>query len=112
MLKGLLDPCLLAVTAGRPVYGYEIVKCLSEVGLADVAEGSVYPALMRLERSGLLQAERIESTEGPPRKYYRPTKLGLLQLEEWREEWADLACSVNSVLWADAKELPCEEVAQ
>jgi PadR family transcriptional regulator PadR len=98
MLKGLLDPCLLAITAGEPRYGYEIVSALGEAGLVDVAEGSVYPALTRLERAGLLQAERVPSPEGPPRKYYRPTRLGERQLAEWREGWSALATSIDSVL--------------
>lgn len=111
MLKGLLDPCLLAVTAERPAYGYEIVKRLAEAGLAEVAEGSVYPALARLERGLLLRAERIESTGGPPRKYYEPTQLGRLQLEKWRQSWAELSGSINLVLSTSGERAPCKENA-
>lgn len=98
MLKGLLEPCLLAITSAEPAYGYEIVKRLAEAGLADVAEGSVYPALARLERAGLLQAKRVESPDGPMRKYFEPTPLGHLQLERWRGEWLDLSSSISAVL--------------
>lgn len=109
MLKGLLDPCLLAITADRPAYGYEIVKRLSEAGLADVAAGSVYPALARLERAGLLCAEHTESADGPPRKYYAPTLIGRRQLEAWRAGWLDLSRSVNQVLGRAVELGPCEE---
>lgn len=98
MLKGLLDPCLLAVIDGAETYGYEILSRLSQAGLADVAEGSVYPALTRLERAGYLQSRGQPGTDGPPRKYYALTPLGLASLEAWREEWANLAASISSVL--------------
>lgn len=103
MLKGLLDPCLLAVTDQQPRYGYEVVRCLADAGLADVAEGSVYPALTRLERAGLLRADRISSAEGPPRKYYRSTAAGKAHLEEWLTEWIELSTSVDIVLGIPAR---------
>lgn len=108
MLKGLLDPCLLALTAEGRAYGYEVVQRLAAAGLAEVAEGSIYPALARLERAGLLEAERVESPEGPPRKYYRPTPLGRFQLQEWREEWRQLAGAVDGVL-GTRNDTPCKE---
>ncbi len=98
MLKGILDPCLLAVIAEREAYGYEIVTRLERAGLGDVAEGTVYPALTRLERGGLLESERRESESGPRRKYYQLTPTGREQLVAWREEWTSLAASVDSVL--------------
>ena len=102
MLKGILDPCLLAVIAEHEAYGYEIVARLEAAGLGDVAEGTVYPALTRLERGGLLKSERRESASGPPRKYYQLTPSGRRQLDAWREEWAALAASVDSVLGGSA----------
>lgn len=98
MLKGLLDPCLLAVIGSKEAYGYEVVSRLTAAGLGDVAEGSIYPALTRLERSGLLQSERRPSDSGPPRKYYQLSPNGRTYLLAWRDEWASLARSVDSVL--------------
>ncbi len=100
MLKGLLDPCVLAVIGSREAYGYEIVARLAAAGLGDVAEGSVYPALTRLELSGMLISERRPSDSGPPRKYHHLTREGREYLDAWRAEWAALAQSVDSVLRA------------
>jgi len=98
MLKGLIDPCLLAVIEADDAYGYEIVRRLEIAGLGDVATGSVYPALARLEQAGLLQSRREESGTGPPRKYYSTTVLGRAHLEAWRQEWLRLTSSVTRVL--------------
>ena len=98
MLKGVLDLCLLAVLDDEPEYGFGIVRRLEAAGLPGVAEGSVYPALARLERAGLILGERQPSATGPPRKYYRPTDRGREQLERWRAEWLALAGSVQAVL--------------
>ncbi|MGE3076812.1 MAG: PadR family transcriptional regulator [Dehalococcoidia bacterium] len=98
MLKGILDPCLLAVLAEREAYGYDIVTRLAEAGLREVAEGTVYPALMRLEQRGLLAWERRPSDSGPPRKYYRLTETGHNYLAEWKSEWIGLANAVDDVL--------------
>jgi len=98
MLKGLLDPCIMAVIAAEEAYGYEIVRRLTQAGLGDVAEGSVYPALARLERAGFLRARRVESDAGPPRKYYGLTKAGQVALDGWRHEWQRLSESVAAVL--------------
>lgn len=98
MLKGLLDPCLLAVIDGAETYGYEILSRLAAAGLADVAEGSVYPALTRLERAGYLQSRRQPGADGPPRKYYALTPLGRTSLAAWQRDWAELSASISSVL--------------
>jgi len=100
MLKGLLDPCILAVIATEEAYGYEIVRRLTVAGLGDVAEGSAYPALARLERGGLLASRRVESDSGPPRKYYRLTPSGRATLEEWTRDWRKLSVAVSTVLGA------------
>ncbi|WP_398922587.1 PadR family transcriptional regulator [Streptomyces sp. I6] len=56
-LRGVLDMCLLALMAQAPVYGYEMTVRLGEAGL-DVADGSIYPALARLRKRGLVEVER------------------------------------------------------
>lgn len=100
MLKGLLDPCILAVIATEEAYAYEIVRRLTAAGLGDVAEGSAYPALARLERAGLLASRRVESESGPPRKYYHLTRAGREILEHWTRDWQKLAVAVSTVLGA------------
>jgi PadR family transcriptional regulator, regulatory protein PadR len=98
LLKGVLSLLLLRLLADRESYGYEIVQRLRETGLADISEGSVYPALARLEREGRVSARLVSSTSGPARKYYRPTKSGEAALAEGIASWLALNTVVNSVL--------------
>ena len=98
LLRGVLDVCLLAVIADQPAYGYEMTKRLEERGLDVVGEGSIYPALGRLERGGLVASYRETSNGGPPRKYYRLTAAGRRALTEWAGEWARTRSAVDRVL--------------
>jgi PadR family transcriptional regulator PadR len=72
--KGLLTQCVLQVTE-KPAYASEIIARLEKAEL-NIVEGTVYPLLSRLSRDGLLSHEWQESTQGPPRKYYRITIYG------------------------------------
>ena len=98
LLKGVLDMCLLAVIAEEPSYGYEMVRKLEERGLPVVGEGSIYPLLSRLQRQGLVESYTVESTGGPPRKYYRIAEDGRNRLEEWIGEWRTLTDGVDRVI--------------
>jgi len=97
-LRGLLDVCLLAAIEVRPLYGYEMTRRLAEAGLDVVAEGSIYPALARMEKAGLVSSFREPSTGGPPRKYYRLSEAGAAVLHERRRQWGDFSRAVTSVL--------------
>ncbi|WP_084263498.1 PadR family transcriptional regulator [Actinomadura formosensis] len=101
-LRGVLDLCLLAVVAEEPAYGYEMVQRLAAAGLDAVAEGSIYPALGRLQREGLVESYLVESGGGPARKYYRPTPEGACALAVWSREWGLLAEGVSAVLAGSA----------
>lgn len=98
LLKGVLSLLLLHLLAERESYGYEVVQRLHEVGLADILEGTVYPALSRLEREGRVRARLVASTAGPARKYYRPTPAGYRALATGTADWLSLADIVGSVL--------------
>jgi len=98
LLKGVLSLLLLQLLAERESYGYEVVQRLHEIGLADVLEGTVYPALARLEREGRLSARLVASRAGPARKYYRPTPAGYQALTTGTASWSSLADVVGSVL--------------
>ena len=98
LLKGALSLLLLQLLAERESYGYEVVQRLQETGLGDVLEGTVYPALARLEREGRLSARLVPSTAGPARKYYRPTAVGLEALAAGSAQWLSLTSVVSSVL--------------
>ncbi len=104
-LRGLLDVCLLATLAPEPRYGYEMTRHLADAGL-DVAEGSIYPALGRLERAGLIEGFLREGAGGPPRKYYRLTRSGAAVLEQRTAEWGRFSDAVGSVLAAASASAP------
>lgn len=74
--KGLLELCIVNLLAQGEVYGYDIVKQLSEIRGLVITEGTIYPLLSRLRRAGLLKTRLEESTSGPARKYYGLTPQG------------------------------------
>jgi PadR family transcriptional regulator PadR len=108
LLKGVLSLLLLQLLAERESYGYEVVQRLHGLGLVDVLEGSVYPALSRLEREGRLSARLVASTSGPARKYYRPTPAGYVALAEGRADWSTFIDVVGDVLRRPTPKHPIE----
>jgi PadR family transcriptional regulator len=97
LLKGLLSFVLLHLLAEQESYGYEVVSRLQGEGL-EVLEGTVYPALARLEREGSLSSRLVASHSGPARKYYRPTTAGYAELDRGARSWGALAKTVGAVL--------------
>src|SRR4249919_3950486 len=90
MLKGTLEGIVLAILSVRPAYGYEITARLREQGFADIAEGTVYALLVRVEQKGLVDVEKIPSEKGPPRKVYSLNARGQEDLEEFWRTWSFL----------------------
>lgn len=88
--KGVLELVVLEVLHERKRYGYDLVQRICEVTGLEVGEGTVYPMLNRMKRSGLISSELVESSEGPARKYYRLTRIGRRELGWMRGEWAAL----------------------
>ena len=107
LLKGIVSLLLLQLLAEQESYGYEVVQRLHGVGLPDVLEGTVYPALARLEREGRLSSRLVSSNAGPARKYYRPTPAGYAALATGTSSWMSLARSVGAVL---ARPVPTEPI--
>ncbi len=91
MLKGTLEGIVLAILALRPAYGYEITARLREQGFADIAEGTVYALLVRIEQKGLVDVAKVPSEKGPPRKVYTLNARGREDLEEFWRTWSFLA---------------------
>ncbi len=91
MLQGILEGIVLALLAGRPAYGYEITAGLREQGFSDIAEGTVYALLIRIEQRGLVDVEKIPSEKGPPRRVYSLNARGRQDLEEFWRTWSFLA---------------------
>jgi PadR family transcriptional regulator PadR len=91
MLKGTLEGIVLAILAAQPAYGYEITARLREQGFADIAEGTVYALLIRIEQRRLVDVEKVPSEKGPPRKVYSLNAQGKQELEEFWRTWSFLA---------------------
>ena len=90
LLKGTLEGIVLAVLSGQPAYGYEITAWLREQGFSDIAEGTVYALLIRIEQRGLVDVEKVPSEKGPPRKVYSLNAQGREYLDEFWRTWSFL----------------------
>jgi PadR family transcriptional regulator PadR len=97
--KGTLPPLILEALAQEPCHGYRIAQRIKErsEGVLDFKEGTLYPALHKLEKEG--HVESFEDVErGRPRRYYRITKSGRGALAKDRMEWRELSRAVTSIL--------------
>ncbi|MEM8924842.1 MAG: PadR family transcriptional regulator [Actinomycetota bacterium] len=97
-IRGVLDLCVLALVGDGEAYGYELAGRLEEAGLGRIKGGSLYPALARLEKQGLLRSRWHAGDGGPGRKYYAVTAAGRAAAAEQREIWAVFATRVSTVL--------------
>ena len=98
-LKGTLPALILDVVAREPNHGYRIAQHIKEKsdGVLDFKEGTLYPALHKLEREGLVRS--YEGAEGGrSRRYYRITEDGRRVLAKEREEWQRVSRSVSMIL--------------
>ena len=96
MRKGVLEFCILSILSRGDAYTSEIINELKNVDLL-VVEGTLYPLLTRQKNAGLLTYRWEESTQGPPRKYYRLTEQGENFLKELDRSWTDLTDSVREI---------------
>jgi PadR family transcriptional regulator PadR len=99
-LPGTLEPLILKTLTGGAMHGYGIARWIEEMtnrALA-VEEGSLYPALYRMEKRGWIEAEWGTSELGRRAKFYRLTRKGRQQLTSDTEAWAAFAQAVNRVL--------------
>ncbi len=97
MRKGILEFCILHIISRGEVYASDMLDELTSARIM-VVEGTLYPLLTRLKNAGLLDYKWVESTSGPPRKYYILTDLGRNSLESLDETWQELAESVNAIV--------------
>ena len=100
MKKGALEYCVLALLVEEPRYGFDLVRRLSEIDGLLTSEGTIYPLLTRLRRDELVDSEWRESSEGPPRRYYRLTTHGRTALGSFRQQWATFRIAVDHLLEA------------
>ena len=106
LLQGTLDLLILQVVAPGPLHGYAIAQRLGQIsrGVVDVQQGTLYPALHRLEKRGLLESEWRDSDTGRQAKFYRLTRRGRTQLESETADWKRLADAVGMILRASPEE--------
>ena len=91
MLKGTLEGLVLALLIASPAYGYEITTQLRAKGFSDIAEGTIYAILVRIEHKGLVTVEKRPSEKGPPRKVYSLNAKGKEYLDEFYQTWSFLS---------------------
>lgn len=98
--QGTLDMLILRVASLGPIHGYAIAQRIQQISrdVLRVQQGSLYPALHRLENRGLLAAEWKESETGREAKFYRLTAAGRRQLQTETDNWARLAEAVGLIL--------------
>ena len=100
LLQGTLDMLILKVVALGPIHGYGIAQRLQQMSRAvlQVQQGSLYPALHRLEKRRWLKAQWAASDTGREARFYTLTAVGRKQLEEQRAYWDRLSSAISSVL--------------
>ncbi len=98
-IRGHVDSMILGALQGGPAHGYGLVLRLRELseGAFDLKEGTLYPALHRLERAGKLESSRTRDS-GRDRRVYALTPLGEASLQEERDAWTAFARGMRSVL--------------
>ncbi|MCK4260322.1 MAG: PadR family transcriptional regulator [Halanaerobiales bacterium] len=94
--KGVLELCVLTMLSRKDCYGYELVKEISKK--ISIAEGTIYPLLRRMKNEDYVTTYLQESLEGPPRKYYKLTDIGIEMKEQLNKEWMTFTIKVNKLL--------------
>ena len=96
MRKGILEFCILHIISRGEVYASDMLDELTSAKIM-VVEGTLYPLLTRLKNAALLDYKWVESSSGPPRKYYVLTDTGRQFLEQLQLTWEELQTSVNQI---------------
>jgi PadR family transcriptional regulator PadR len=94
--KGILELAILGALSRGRHYGYSLVRTISGESDIDLTEGTIYPILGRLAKEGLIQSEWVESSQGPPRKYYTLTLKGGEAFRTLDAEFRKLAAIVDN----------------
>ncbi|HET9781919.1 MAG TPA: PadR family transcriptional regulator [Candidatus Dormibacteraeota bacterium] len=102
--RGVLELGLLMLLRKDSRYGYELVTALARWPALEVSEGTLYPLLRRLERSGLLTSSWRESPSGPPRKYYSLTNAGRRQLDRKAIQWEAIGLAIADLKRSEGAE--------
>ena len=100
LLQGTLDLLILKTVALEPKHGWAIAKRIQQISqhVLQVQQGSLYPALHRLEQKGWLKARRAETATGRVAKFYSLTAAGRIQLEKESANWNRLSTAINLIV--------------
>jgi transcriptional regulator len=100
LLQGTLDMLILKLLLREPMHGYGIVQRLQQMSgdMLQIRQGSLYPALYRMERRGFLAPEWRTNESGRDAKYYKVTKTGRQELEKQSEGWKRLRGVIDLIL--------------
>lgn len=96
MKKGVLEFCILTIIQHGEAYPSDITQELRESGM-HVLEGTLYPLLTRLKNAGYLEYRWVESSSGPPRKYFTMSESGRLFYESLQKTWLEMSQAVNQI---------------
>ena len=107
LLQGTLDMLILKAVSLGPLHGYGVLLRIQQISGEELAvqQGSLYPALYRLEHQGAIASEWGESENNRKAKYYRLTELGQARLGEEKERWARMSGIINVILGATSEQL-------
>ncbi len=100
MRKGVLEYCILSIIRKKEAYPGDIIESMKNAGI-QLLEGTLYPLLNRLKNGGILSYHWVESTSGPPRKYFRLTEKGETFYSLLAETWNELATGVERITSED-----------
>jgi PadR family transcriptional regulator, regulatory protein PadR len=100
LVQGTLDLLILRTIMLEPKHGWAIAKRIQQISneVLQVQQGSLYPALHRLEQQGWIRAKWSKTESGRPAKFYSLTRAGRSQLEREKESWSRLSAAINLVV--------------
>jgi len=99
--KGVLEMCVLALLSKGDNYAYDIASRMAEA--VGMGEGTIYPLMRRMQGEGLVETYLVESSAGPPRKYYRLTASGRASFAAQKEAWRGFAGAVHAILGEESR---------
>ncbi len=97
--KGVLDLCILKIIKDEETYGYDIYQSISKI--IKISESTIYPILRKFVKEGYCETYLQESSEGPPRKYFKITSKGISWFETLENEWLEFNKNVNILLQSE-----------